>query len=78
MRTQTSLLRYERHRNDESTVVERPWLLHWYTRSEFEELTAAAGLITVSVTDADGNAVDDDATHLSFRLQAGPAVSYGV
>lgn len=78
MRTQTSLLRYERRRDDECTVAERPWLLHWYTRSEFEKLAAAAGLITVSVTDADGNDVDDDATYLSFRLQAAPAVSHGV
>lgn len=75
MRTQTSLLRYERHGDGERTVVERPWLLHWYTRSAFEKLAAAAGLVTVSVTDVDGNAVDDGSTYMTFRLQAAPAVS---
>jgi SAM-dependent methyltransferase len=73
MRTQTSVLRYERHRGDESTVVERPWLLHWYSRSGFERLAAAAGLSAVSVTDADGNVVADDASYLSFWLQVDPA-----
>ena len=69
-RTQTALLRYERHLGDESTVVERPWLLHWYTRCEFEKLAAAAGLVPASVTDEDGNDVDGDATYSCFRLRA--------
>ncbi|MET7303187.1 class I SAM-dependent methyltransferase [Embleya sp. NPDC005575] len=69
LRTQTSLLRYERHTQDASTVVERPWLLHWYTPSGFEALAAAAGLTTVSVTDADGNAAKSDADFTVFRLQ---------
>ncbi|WP_323180111.1 class I SAM-dependent methyltransferase [Streptomyces sp. NBC_00893] len=73
MRTQTAILRYERHQNDESTMVERPWLLHWYTRSGFEELATAAGLMTVSVTDADGNAAEDDAAYMVFRLRAAPS-----
>lgn len=30
-RTQTTLLRYERHHNGRSTVVDRPWVLHWHT-----------------------------------------------
>ncbi|MDI5969813.1 class I SAM-dependent methyltransferase [Streptomyces sp. SL13] len=71
-RTQTAVLRYERRRAGRSTVVERPWLLHWYTRAAFEELAAAAGLLTVSVTGADGDAVDADATYFSFRLRAAP------
>ncbi|MFI0259215.1 class I SAM-dependent methyltransferase [Streptomyces sp. NPDC017056] len=71
LRTRTSLLRYERHGDGGSTVEERPWLLHWYTRSGFEELAAAAGLSTVSVTDADGNAAGDAATAMTFRLRAG-------
>jgi SAM-dependent methyltransferase len=69
-RTQTSLLRYERHGGDERTVVERPWLLHWYTRSGFTDLATAAGLTTVSVTDADGDNAADDAVHMVFRLRA--------
>lgn len=69
-RTQTAVLRYERHGAGEPTVVERPWLLHWYPRPVFEELAAAAGLATVSVTDADGRAAADDATDMVFRLRA--------
>ncbi|MFH8347785.1 SDR family oxidoreductase [Streptomyces sp. NPDC018045] len=69
-RTRTALLRYERHGTDGTTVVERPWLLHWYTRSGFEKLAAGAGLRTVSVTDADGDAVEGDAPYTVFRLQA--------
>ncbi|MFH8407461.1 class I SAM-dependent methyltransferase [Streptomyces sp. NPDC018019] len=71
LRTRTSLLRYERHGAGAPTVVERPWLLHWYTRAGFEELAAAAGLSTVAVTDPDGNAVADDASYMVFRLRAG-------
>ncbi|UNO39561.1 class I SAM-dependent methyltransferase [Streptomyces sp. MST-110588] len=70
LRTQSALVRYERHGDDGSTVVERPWVLHWYTRSGFEELAAAAGLVTVSVTDGNGNAVEGDAAYMVFRLGA--------
>ncbi|WP_217166683.1 class I SAM-dependent methyltransferase [Streptomyces sp. AC512_CC834] len=69
-RTQTAVLRYERHRGDESTVVERAWALHWYRRSDFERLAVAAGLTPVSVTDADGAEADDDTAYLTFRLRA--------
>ncbi|MFE2866919.1 class I SAM-dependent methyltransferase [Embleya sp. NPDC059259] len=84
-RTQISLLRYERHEHhkhhkhhehhehhaqDASAVVERPWLLHWYTRDGFRALVAAAGLTTVSVTDSDGNPARDDADSTVFRLRA--------
>jgi SAM-dependent methyltransferase len=62
-RTQTTVLRYERHRGGESTVVDRPWVLHWYTRSGFEALATAAGLTAVSVPDT------PDSTLLRFRLQ---------
>ncbi|WP_329518548.1 class I SAM-dependent methyltransferase [Spirillospora sp. NBC_01491] len=72
-RTQTSVLRYERLHDGECSVVERPWLLHWFSRSGFERLAAEAGLITVSVSDADGNIVDDDASFSVFRLHAAPA-----
>ncbi|MEW2402350.1 class I SAM-dependent methyltransferase [Streptomyces sp. NPDC046862] len=72
LRTQTALLRYERHGNDDSSVLERPWLLHWYTRSGFEKLAAAAGLTTVSVTDENGDAAKDDASSTVFRLRAEP------
>ena len=69
-RTQTTTLRYERHRDGESTIEDRPWLLHWYTRAGFESLAGAAGLGVVSVTEADGSSAAADATDLRFRLQA--------
>lgn len=63
-RTQTTLLRYERHGDGESTVVDRPWVIHWYTRSGFERLAAEAGLAAVSVQDVPGT------TLLHHRLRA--------
>ncbi|MFF5205783.1 class I SAM-dependent methyltransferase [Streptosporangium sp. NPDC000396] len=63
-RTQTTVLRYERHRDGESTIVDRPWVLHWYTRSGFEGLATAAGLIAVSVLETPG------ASDVQFQLQA--------
>ncbi|GAA2169718.1 hypothetical protein GCM10009727_93010 [Actinomadura napierensis] len=51
-RTQTTLLRYERHHGADRSVVERPWVLHWYSRSGFQALAAAAGLTGTAVTDA--------------------------
>lgn len=63
-RTQTAVLRYERYRDGESTVVDRPWVLHWYTRSGFEGLAAAAGLTVVSALEA------PDASDLQFQLRA--------
>ncbi|MFF6784615.1 methyltransferase domain-containing protein [Streptomyces sp. NPDC012510] len=69
-RTQTTLLRYERHHGSESTVEDRPWILHWYPRDRFEELAAAAGLAVAAVTDTDGKPAPADAAGLlHFRLR---------
>lgn len=69
-RTQRALLRYERRGDDGSTVVERPWLLHWYTLAGFQNLVTAAGLITVSVSGTDGGTASEGATSMTFRLRA--------
>ncbi|WP_208921509.1 class I SAM-dependent methyltransferase [Streptomyces capitiformicae] len=70
-RTQTTLLRYERHHGSDSTVVERPWLMHWYSQDQFEKLAATAGLAVTAVTDQDGEpAPANDTDLLHFRLQA--------
>jgi SAM-dependent methyltransferase len=69
-RTQTTLLRYERHHGSESSVVERPWVLHWYPRDAFGELATAAGLAVTTVTDQHGKPAPAGATDLRFRLQA--------
>ncbi|MFF7389441.1 class I SAM-dependent methyltransferase [Streptomyces scabiei] len=72
-RTQTALLRYERHHASGSSVEERPWVLHWYPRDVFEHLAAAAGLTVTAITDQQGLPASAEATHVHFRLQ--PAVS---
>jgi SAM-dependent methyltransferase len=70
-RTQTTLLRYERHLGPDSNVVERPWTLHWYTRARFETLATTAGLTVTAVTDPDGRpALAGDTGLLHFRLEA--------
>lgn len=68
-RTQTTLLRYERHHGPESTIEVRPWILHWYSRDQFEELATTAGLTVTAVTAPDGKPALVDATDLRFRLQ---------
>ncbi|WP_329270939.1 class I SAM-dependent methyltransferase [Streptomyces sp. NBC_01451] len=71
-RTRTTLLRYERHHGSDSSVVERPWVLHWYTRDQFDKLATTAGLTVTAVTDPDGKPVSaDDTGLLHFRLRAG-------
>ena len=43
-RVQRATLRYERIRADMHEVLERMWLLHWYTREGFEHLVSQSGL----------------------------------
>jgi SAM-dependent methyltransferase len=71
-RTRTTVLRYERHQGSASTVVDRPWVLHWYTRDGFEQLATAAGLVVASVTDPQGEPAPADATDLHVTLRAAP------
>ena len=51
-RSQRTLARYERRTGAGDTVLERPWILHWYTRDQFRALAAAAGLDVVAIRDA--------------------------
>ncbi len=69
-RTQTTLLRYERHHGSDSSIEERPWIMHWYTREQFEKLATTAGLTVTAVTDPDGKPAPVDGTGLlHFRLR---------
>ncbi|WP_407561182.1 class I SAM-dependent methyltransferase [Streptomyces sp. 184] len=70
-RTQTTLLRYERYHPSGSSITERPWVLHWYTRDGFETLAAVAGLDVAEVTDPAGRPAPRDAGHLHVRLRPG-------
>lgn len=70
-RTQTTLLRYERHHGSDSNIEERPWIMHWYTREQFEKLATTVGLTVTEVTDPDGKPAPADGTGLlHFRLRA--------
>lgn len=66
-RIQRTVLRYERLADGESTVVDRPWTLHWYTPAGFRRVATAAGLAAFVV----GNEpVGPDATEFTFELRA--------
>jgi len=67
-RTQTALLRYEKRLGGVSTVVERPWILHWHTQDGFRALADAAGLATVAVQDVDGAPAPAEASEFRFVL----------
>ncbi|WP_409473593.1 class I SAM-dependent methyltransferase [Streptomyces sp. HC307] len=70
-RTQTTLLRYERHHGSDRTIEERPWILHWYPRDQFEKLATTAGLAVTAITDPEGKPTPADTTDLvHVRLQA--------
>jgi SAM-dependent methyltransferase len=67
-RRQETTLRYERVRGDTSTVVERPWILHWYSQDRFRAMAASAGLATVMVLDAAGGRAEETADEFAFWL----------
>lgn len=69
-RRQETVLRYERVVGDASTIVERPWILHWYSQDQFGELAASAGLATVMVLDPSGEPADENADSFVFWLNA--------
>jgi len=50
LRLQTTVLRYESTRDGETTVVERPWQLHWHTEDGFAALAETAGLTITRIT----------------------------
>ncbi|WP_255498228.1 hypothetical protein [Nakamurella sp. PAMC28650] len=68
-RIQRTVLRYERHADDGSTVLDRPWILHWHTQTGFREIADAAGLATVDVRDTDGAPVSSEAAEFTFLLR---------
>ncbi|MGY1751895.1 class I SAM-dependent methyltransferase [Blastococcus sp. SYSU D01042] len=70
-RTQRSVLRYERHEDGGSTVEDRTWTLHWYTRAGFRALADAAGLRTAAVLDPAGRPAAADSTAATFVLRPG-------
>ncbi len=79
-RTQSTLLRYELGTADgDVEVVERPWLLHWYSQNGFRELASQAGLHVCAVTGPDGAAAtsDDTAFDVILALSGPPTPNRG-
>lgn len=68
-RTQRSRLRYERHADGDTTVVDRPWLLHWHTPASFRALATEAGLTVTAIEDDNGRPAPDDATDFRVVLE---------
>lgn len=68
-RRQTVLLRYERIRpGGAHEMLERPWVLHWYTQERFAVLAGEAGLAVGRAVGADGATVTRDADEWSVVL----------
>ena len=67
-RVQTTVLRYERSTTDTTEALERPWVLHWYTQTEFRDLATAAGFSIVAVLGPDGRPASETADVFVFRL----------
>ncbi len=68
-RTQITTLRYELHTAESSEVVERPWMLHWYTQDGFRSLVEASGLGVSRVMSDAGQPAGADDQSFNFVLR---------
>jgi SAM-dependent methyltransferase len=50
-RVQRTWTRYERVRGEETEVLEREWVVHWFSAGGFAELAAQAGLVAREIGD---------------------------
>ena len=57
-RVQRAILRYERQVGDDTEIVDRPWILHWYRQEGFRDLATAAGLQGEAVKNAQEDSED--------------------
>jgi hypothetical protein len=72
-RTQSVTLRYEREGVTGREVLERDWVLHWYTPSIFGDLAAAAGLDVLRCIDVvTRESATDDSVSFVATLAAAP------
>ena len=72
-RLQVLVLRYELETDGELEVVERPWVLHWYTQDGFRQLVGDAGLLTDDVLDEGGRPAPSHAESVAFWVSRDPA-----
>ncbi len=68
-RTQITMLRYELHTAAASEIVERPWVLHWYTQDGFRAIVEQSGLAVTRVMSDAGTAVVADDPSFNFLLR---------
>ena len=69
-RTQSTVLRYERHSSTSSTTQDRTWTLHWHTPSGFDELAARSGLRVVETRPEGGADVGSSGSAWSVVLDS--------
>jgi Methyltransferase domain len=72
-RVQVTHTRYERERDGAVEVLERDWLLHWYTQDGFRQLISDAGLLVDELLAEDGTPAPPDATSYAFVVSRDPA-----
>ena len=72
-RLQVTHTRYERERDRQVEVLERDWILHWYTQDGFHQLAGDAGLLVDEVVDEHGAPATVDATTYAFVVSRDPA-----
>jgi trans-aconitate methyltransferase len=72
-RVQVTHTRYERERSGEVEVLERDWILHWYTQDGFRQLVSDAGLLADEVLDERGGPAGEGATSVAFVVSRDPA-----
>ncbi len=73
VRRQVTALRYEVVDGGVSQVLDRPWVLHWYTQAGFADLAAEAGLRVFAVLAADGSKAPLNAAEFGFVLRRSDA-----
>jgi SAM-dependent methyltransferase len=75
-RIQVNHTRYERERGDDIEVLERDWVLHWYTQDGFRQLVGDAGLLVDELLGLDGTPASPGDTQYTFVLSRDPAFDH--
>ncbi len=57
-------------------MLERAWVLHWYTQDGFRQLASDAGLLVDEVVGLDGSAAAPDAASFTFVVSRDPAFDH--
>ncbi len=66
-RVQRTWTRYERVRGEETEVLEREWVVHWFSAGGFADLAAEAGLVARAIDDGRDDLGPGGAVYLLTR-----------